>query len=206
VKRALDEAETADPEPSELTVRIGIHTGPVVFGPVADSLAMDYTVIGDTANVAARLQQATEPGTILVSDETCRLAQGYARFDLSRSGRSSSKQDRADPGLSSARSLPSPLGAARVAIAAHRGVCQSRERARDPAGPAVTPEFHLPIEAAALVFLAAAARTRIIAADLSDHRIHRAHRRRISPCCLPNCVELPRADPLSNKSNRPVWP
>ena len=91
MKRALDEAETADPEPSELTVRIGIHTGPVVFGPVADSLAMDYTVIGDTANVAARLQQATEPGTILVSDETCRLAQGYARFDLSRSGRSSSK-------------------------------------------------------------------------------------------------------------------
>ena len=66
--------------------------------------------------------------------------------------------------------------------------------------------FHLPIEAAALVFLAAAARTRIIAADLSNHRIHRAHRRRISPCCLPIGIKFPGADQLSDKSNRPVWP
>jgi class 3 adenylate cyclase/tetratricopeptide (TPR) repeat protein/ribosomal protein L40E len=62
----------------DLAVRIGIHTGPVVFGPVGGGLAMDPTAIGDTANLAARLQQATEPGTILLSEATHLLAQGYA--------------------------------------------------------------------------------------------------------------------------------
>jgi class 3 adenylate cyclase/tetratricopeptide (TPR) repeat protein len=82
VQRALHEGgEAADPELFALTVRIGIHTGPVVFGPIADKLSMGYTVIGDTANVAARLEQAAEPGTILLSEATCLLAQGYARVE-----------------------------------------------------------------------------------------------------------------------------
>ena len=64
-----------------LPVRIGIHTGPVVFGPIGESLPMDRTVIGDTANVAAGLQQLAEPGTILLSEATRVSAQGYARVD-----------------------------------------------------------------------------------------------------------------------------
>jgi class 3 adenylate cyclase/tetratricopeptide (TPR) repeat protein len=71
----------ADGAGVELQVRIGIHTGPVVFGPVADNLQMDYTAIGDTANVAARLQQAAAAGTVLVSEETRSLARGYARVE-----------------------------------------------------------------------------------------------------------------------------
>ena len=59
-------------------MRIGIHSGPVVFGPVADRFPMDYTAIGDTANVAARIQQAAEPATILLSEATYELAQSYA--------------------------------------------------------------------------------------------------------------------------------
>jgi len=65
----------------DLPVRIGIHTGPVVFGPIGDRLRMDYTAIGDTANVAARIQQAAEPATILLSDATYELAQSYARAE-----------------------------------------------------------------------------------------------------------------------------
>jgi class 3 adenylate cyclase/tetratricopeptide (TPR) repeat protein len=62
-------------------VRIGIHTGPVVFGPIGGRLSMDHTAIGDTANVAARLQQAAEPATILLSEATYQLAQSYARVE-----------------------------------------------------------------------------------------------------------------------------
>jgi class 3 adenylate cyclase/tetratricopeptide (TPR) repeat protein len=63
----------------QVAVRIGIHTGLVVFGAVGARLNMDPTVIGDTANIAARLETAAEPGTIVISAETWRLAQGYAR-------------------------------------------------------------------------------------------------------------------------------
>jgi class 3 adenylate cyclase/tetratricopeptide (TPR) repeat protein len=81
IQRALGESDAADRKEVDLMVRIGVHTGPVVFGPVAANLPMEYTVIGDTANVAARLQQAAEPGTILLSEETWRLAEGYAQVE-----------------------------------------------------------------------------------------------------------------------------
>ena len=57
----------------ELQVRIGIHTGPVIVGTVGNDLKMDYTAIGDTTNLAARLQSAARPGAILVSHATQRL-------------------------------------------------------------------------------------------------------------------------------------
>jgi len=73
IQRALREnSEAADPERSQLAVRIGIHTGPVVFGPITENLPMDYTVIGDMANIAARLEHAA--GTILVSEPIHLLA------------------------------------------------------------------------------------------------------------------------------------
>jgi hypothetical protein len=64
-----------------LPVRISVHTGSVVFGPIVDKMSMDYTAIGDTANIAARLQQAAEPATILLSETTYQLAQSYARVE-----------------------------------------------------------------------------------------------------------------------------
>ncbi|HEV2301656.1 MAG TPA: AAA family ATPase [Stellaceae bacterium] len=65
----------------KLQLRIGIHTGLVVFGSVGGNLRMDPTVIGDAANIGARLQAAAEPGTILISDDTRRLAEGYAHVE-----------------------------------------------------------------------------------------------------------------------------
>lgn len=61
---------------AELSVRMGINTGWVVVGGIGDHLRMDYTAIGDTTNLAARLQQVARPGTILVSEAVARLVQG----------------------------------------------------------------------------------------------------------------------------------
>lgn len=63
-----------------LEARIGIHTGTVVAGTVGNDLKMDYTAIGDTTNLAARLQGLARPGTVLISDATARLVEG--RFEL----------------------------------------------------------------------------------------------------------------------------
>ena len=82
IQRALGGApDISGRDKLDVPVRIGIHTGPVVFGPIGDQLRMDYTAIGDTANVAARIQQAAEPATILLSNTTYALAQSYARAE-----------------------------------------------------------------------------------------------------------------------------
>ncbi|MFQ5946034.1 MAG: AAA family ATPase, partial [Anaerolineae bacterium] len=58
-------------------VRQGLNTGLVVVGSIGSDLRMDYTAVGDTTNVAARLLQAADPGRIVVSEPTHRLAAGY---------------------------------------------------------------------------------------------------------------------------------
>jgi class 3 adenylate cyclase/tetratricopeptide (TPR) repeat protein len=55
---------------AHLTLRTGIHTGLVVVGKIGDNLRMDYTAVGDTTNVAARLQALAERGAILMSEAT----------------------------------------------------------------------------------------------------------------------------------------
>jgi class 3 adenylate cyclase/tetratricopeptide (TPR) repeat protein len=61
----------------EFQVRLGLNTGLVVVGSIGNDLRMDYTAVGDTTNVAARMQQAAAPGRILVSEATHRLVNGY---------------------------------------------------------------------------------------------------------------------------------
>jgi class 3 adenylate cyclase/tetratricopeptide (TPR) repeat protein len=61
----------------ELRARIGVHTGPVVVGTVGNDLKMDYTAIGDTTNLAARLEALATPGSTLISEATHRLVRGF---------------------------------------------------------------------------------------------------------------------------------
>jgi class 3 adenylate cyclase/tetratricopeptide (TPR) repeat protein len=75
LRRRLAEsrAELGGRHGAELDVRMGINTGLVVVGGIGDRLRMDYTAVGDTTNLAARLQQLAEPGEILASEATARL-------------------------------------------------------------------------------------------------------------------------------------
>jgi class 3 adenylate cyclase/tetratricopeptide (TPR) repeat protein len=60
-----------------LQMRIGLNTGLVVVGKIGDDLRMDYTAVGDTTNLAARLQQMARPGSVLVSEATHRAVGGF---------------------------------------------------------------------------------------------------------------------------------
>jgi class 3 adenylate cyclase/tetratricopeptide (TPR) repeat protein len=64
----------------DVRVRMGLNTGMVVVGKIGDNLRMDYTAIGDTTNLAARLQGFAEPGTIRASDSTRRAAAAHFEF------------------------------------------------------------------------------------------------------------------------------
>ena len=58
-------------------IRQGLNSGLVVVGGIGSDLRMDYTAVGDTTNVAARLQQAAQPERIVISESTHRLVDGY---------------------------------------------------------------------------------------------------------------------------------
>ena len=64
-----------------LTVRIGIHTGPVVVGEVGAGDRLEHLAMGETPNVASRLQGLAERDTVLISAATQHLVEGYFRVD-----------------------------------------------------------------------------------------------------------------------------
>jgi class 3 adenylate cyclase/tetratricopeptide (TPR) repeat protein len=57
----------------DFKVRVGINTGLAVLAAVGDEIRTEYTAMGDTTNVAARLQSAAEPGSVLISADTYHL-------------------------------------------------------------------------------------------------------------------------------------
>ena len=57
----------------DFRIRAGINSGPVVVGNVGSDLRYEYTALGDAMNVAARMQAAAEPGTVLITAATHRF-------------------------------------------------------------------------------------------------------------------------------------
>jgi class 3 adenylate cyclase len=75
------QAELGEPYGVTCAFRLGLNTGLVVVGSIGNNLRMDYSAIGDTTNLAARLQQLAEPGMILVSETTQRLVEGAVQVE-----------------------------------------------------------------------------------------------------------------------------
>jgi class 3 adenylate cyclase/predicted ATPase len=62
---------------SPIQVRIGIHTGVVVVGEMGGGQRSERLALGDTPNIASRVQSLAEPNTVLISSATHRLVQGH---------------------------------------------------------------------------------------------------------------------------------
>ena len=61
----------------EVQIRVGLNSGEVVVRAIGSDLRMDYTAVGQTAHLAARMEQLATPGTVRLTADTLRLAEGY---------------------------------------------------------------------------------------------------------------------------------
>src|SRR5262245_60791028 len=61
----------------DVQIRLGLNSGEVVVRAIGSDLHMDYTAVGQTTHLAARMEQLARPGATLITVETLRLAEGY---------------------------------------------------------------------------------------------------------------------------------
>src|SRR5262252_5823365 len=61
----------------DVQIRVGLNAGEVVVRAIGNDLHMDYTAVGQTTHLAARLEQLARPGTALLTADTLRLVEGY---------------------------------------------------------------------------------------------------------------------------------
>jgi class 3 adenylate cyclase len=72
-----DELQRAGGTPVQ--IRVGLNSGEVVVRSIGSDLHMDYTAVGQTTHLAARMEQMAKPGSVLVTEDTLALAEGYVQ-------------------------------------------------------------------------------------------------------------------------------
>src|SRR5437016_8768211 len=79
IKRYVDEARRT--HGVNLQIRVGLNSGEVVVRAIGSDLHMDYTAVGQTTHLAARMEQLATPGTILLTANTSRLVEGFVQVN-----------------------------------------------------------------------------------------------------------------------------
>jgi class 3 adenylate cyclase len=64
-----------------IQIRVGLNSGEVVVRSIGSDLRMDYSAVGQTTHLAARMEQLATPGSILLSPHTLQLVEGYVRVN-----------------------------------------------------------------------------------------------------------------------------
>src|SRR5256712_1770717 len=77
VRRYSDELRRA--QGVEVQIRVGLNSGDVVVRSIGSDLRMDYTAVGQTTHLAARMEQLAAPGSIRLTAETLHLAEGFVQ-------------------------------------------------------------------------------------------------------------------------------
>ena len=72
---------SAAPPGLELRLRVGLNSGEVVVRAIGNDLHMDYSAVGETTHLAARMEQMATPGTIRLTAATLRLVEGLVRVN-----------------------------------------------------------------------------------------------------------------------------
>ena len=75
VKQYADEVRRS--HAAVVKIRVGLNSGEVVVRAICSDLHMDYTAVGQTTHLAARMEQIADPGAAVITTETLALAEGY---------------------------------------------------------------------------------------------------------------------------------
>jgi class 3 adenylate cyclase/tetratricopeptide (TPR) repeat protein len=77
VKRYSDDLRRS--QGTAVRIRVGLNSGEVVVRAIDNDLHIDYTAVGQTTHLAARMEQLADPGSIVLSPDTLRITEGYVQ-------------------------------------------------------------------------------------------------------------------------------